>query len=243
MKKIKVLLASALAFTSIFSAGIQNIYADSRNDNDTTIVTEQSKEKTESAQLMGKISIKGNASTGYTWQYLVKDPSIAELNEEDSVSDDQTGQLCGAGETHIWDVKGLKEGQTEVTFNYLRPWENKISESKTYIINVDSDLNVKVTEKEGDSSSNVGCDKTSEDSTSSNSSTYITDNDIHTTSGSAVVYVVEIKDGNVNKYTKNISPDEFKKHFDEVSSYIDEIVDKQQEEMNKIFDLFKNWNF
>ncbi len=241
MKKIKVLLASALAFTSIFSAGIQNVYADSRNDNDTTIVTEQSKEKTESAQLMGKVLLQGNASTGYTWQYFVKDPSIAELNEEDSVSDDQTGQLCGAGETHIWDVKGLKEGQTEVTFNYLRPWENKISESKTYIINVDSDLNVKVTEKVVGSSPNIDLHKTSEDNISS--STDITDADIGVTSGSAVVYVVEIKDGNVNKYTKNISPDEFKKHFDEVSSYIDEMVDRQQEEMNKIFDLFKNWNF
>lgn len=243
MKKIKMLLASALVLTSIFSVGIQNAHADTKTDADTTVVTEQAKEKTAENSVTGKISLHGNASTGYTWQYSVKDTSIAELSEEDSVSDDPTGQLCGAGETHIWDIKGLKEGQTEVTFNYLRPWESEILESKTYIINVDSDLNVTVTEKQGESSSNTGSDKTSEDSTSSSSSTDITDPDSSTTSGSAVVYVVEIKDGNINKYTKNISTDEFKKHFDEVSSYIDEMVKKQQEEMNKFFDLFRSWNF
>ncbi|MGN0144457.1 MAG: protease inhibitor I42 family protein [Clostridium sp.] len=280
MKKIKILLASALVFTSVFSAGIQNAHADSKESASTVENSVQAKDKTASVEL------EGNPTTGYTWEYEIENTSIADLAGKNYASSDSTGELCGAGGTYTWYFAGLKEGKTEVTFKYLRPWETEVLESKTYVINVDSDLNVTITEKTPEDSTSLSADTTitnsntasntdsaaytaadkynsttssactitdtdssnasGTDVTSTNSSnassTDISDTDNSITSGSAVVYVVEIKDGNVKKYTKNINADEFKKHFDEVSSYIDEMIKKQQEEMNRFFDLFK-WNF
>lgn len=332
MKKAKILLASALVLTSIFSVGIQGVYADTKESAVTVESTASAKDKTDSVELegnpttgyewqyeikdtsianlasknyvssdptgercgaggtytwsfvglkegetevtfkylrswetdvlesktyvikvdsdlkvtiieknmedpiMGSISLHGNFSTGYVWQYAVEDKSIAELTDEEIISDDPTGERCGAGETHIWKVKGLKEGSTEVTFNYLRPWESEIDKNVTYIVNVDSNLNVTISEKTAESSedaASVGTDSTSSDATNTDSTT--SDED---TTG-ITVHVKEIKDGNVNEYTKKISSSEIKQYFDEFSSFIDDTIKKEQEQMNKFFNFFK----
>ena len=69
---------------------------------------------------------------------------VAEIVDEKIVSDDETGTLCGAGETHTWKVKGLKKGVTGLVFYYLQPWGDEIIESKAYAVKVDDDLNVTI---------------------------------------------------------------------------------------------------
>lgn len=130
MKKIKSLLASALVFTSIFSAGIQNAHAE------------------------------------------VKETTGAEIENSVQANDN------------------APEGSMAASF---------------YSISTDSSIN-------------------------------------GNTSGSAVVYVKEIKDGEVKEYTVNISESEAKQYFDEITSYIDYTIKKQQEEMKNFFEFF-NMNF
>lgn len=194
------------------------------------------KEKNASEAKMGEITLHGNLSTGYEWQYDIIHEDVAEIVDEKIVSDDETGTLCGAGETHTWKVKGLKEGSTEVTFNYLRPWESEIDKNVTYIVSVDSNLNVTISEKTAESSEDaagVGTDSTNLDTTNTDSTTFDED-----TTG-ITVYVKEIKDGNVNEYTKKISGSEIKQYFYEFSSFIDDTIKKEQEQMKKLFNFFK----
>ena len=194
------------------------------------------KEKNASEAKMGEITLHGNLSTGYEWQYNIINEDVAEIVDEKIVSDDETGTLCGAGETHTWKVKGLKEGSTEVTFNYLRPWESEIDKNVTYIVSVDSNLNVTISEKTAESSectAGVGTDSTNLDTTNTDSTTFDED-----TTG-ITVHVKEIKDGNVNEYTKKISSSEIKQYFYEFSSFIDDTIKKEQEQMKKLFNFFK----
>ncbi len=69
---------------------------------------------------IGSVSLKGNPTTGYTWQYKIQDESIVKPDTESSVPD---SGLTGAGSTFTWKFKALKPGTTTITFRYYRPWE------------------------------------------------------------------------------------------------------------------------
>ena len=54
---------------------------------------------------------------------------------------EQEGHLLGS-------LSGLKAGTTEITFKYLRPWdESSLYETKTYVCTVDKDKNILLEEK------------------------------------------------------------------------------------------------
>ncbi|MGN0145252.1 MAG: protease inhibitor I42 family protein [Clostridium sp.] len=94
---------------------------------------------------MDSIMLTGNLSTGYDWQYDIEDKETADIVDKKVDSDDPADPM--SGNTFTWKVRGFKEGQTEIKFKYLRPWETKVAETKTYVVTVDSDLNATVTEK------------------------------------------------------------------------------------------------
>ena len=143
MKKVRKLIAATLVFASVFSVGIQN---NSVVKAEAVVAT-----TTETAQNVKSnsniVQLYGNSSTGYVWQYSIKDESVVKVAEEKFEPDDKTGELDGSGGTYTWLFEGLKNGQTEITFNYLRPWESEVLESVTYVVTVDSDLNVVIKEK------------------------------------------------------------------------------------------------
>lgn len=94
-----------------------------------------------------EIDLESNPTTGYDWQYSAdKDGIIKEVSKVYK-SDDVPKDVCGSGGTDIWTFEGLKEGSTEVTFKYLRPWEKEVIKTRIFIFTVDKDLKVKVTEK------------------------------------------------------------------------------------------------
>lgn len=95
-----------------------------------------------------KISLYGNATTGYAWEYTIADNSIVKLDSKDFVPETTDAEICGSGGTFIWNFSGLKMGTTEITFRYLQPWdESSLYETKTYICTVDSDKNILLEEK------------------------------------------------------------------------------------------------
>jgi len=69
---------------------------------------------------IGSVTLKGNPTTGYTWQYKIQDENVVKLDSESSVPD---SDLIGAGSTFTWNFKALKPGTTTITFKYYRPWE------------------------------------------------------------------------------------------------------------------------
>ena len=104
MKKIKILLACAIALTSFATIGTECTFADNLK-NDNVIVS-----SSETELVKESISLRGNPSTGYGWEYFVFDDSIAQI-EKSSYDSDPTpeGPYGGVGGTYTWPVKGLKE--------------------------------------------------------------------------------------------------------------------------------------
>ena len=84
----------------------------------------------------GSVTLKGNPTTGYTWQYKISDESVVKLDTESSVPD---SGLIGAGSTSVWNFKALKPGTTTITFKYYRTWEGEASTLQTaeYIVTVE----------------------------------------------------------------------------------------------------------
>jgi len=93
------------------------------------------------------ISLDGNPTTGYSWTYRqTKEGIVQEVSNEYKTEE---SALVGSGGTFIFIFEGINQGETELIFEYLRPWEKDIKpiETKTYIFEVDADKNISFTEK------------------------------------------------------------------------------------------------
>ena len=77
---------------------------------------------------IGRVILDGSPTTGYTWHYTIGDNDIVKLDSQDYVVD---SRLTGAGGSYIWDFKALKDGETEITFEYYRDWEGAETSTKT----------------------------------------------------------------------------------------------------------------
>lgn len=71
------------------------------------------------------ISLEANHSTGYSWQ-LAKPVDAEMLQFVDKQYETDESQLIGGGGKEVWTFKALKSGKTEMTFNYVRPWEKDV---------------------------------------------------------------------------------------------------------------------
>jgi inhibitor of cysteine peptidase len=93
-----------------------------------------------------EIDLESNPTTGYQWQYendkegIIKE--VSNIYKEKDVSE----EITGSGGTDVWIFEGLKEGSSQVTFNYLRSWEKEVAETKTFIFTVDKERNITVEE-------------------------------------------------------------------------------------------------
>ena len=90
---------------------------------------------------------KTNAGVPYEWQYEIKDKDIVEFVRNYVVKDENTGGKVGAKVHTNYVFKGLKEGNTDITFrvvsitNEYEPYDETV-----YHIIVDKDLNIRITE-------------------------------------------------------------------------------------------------
>lgn len=88
--------------------------------NQTATVLVEGKDNTLKVGDSCSVTLKGNPTTGYSWQYDIADGSIISLTNESSTPD---SALIGAGSTFNWSFKALKPGKTTISFKYYRPWE------------------------------------------------------------------------------------------------------------------------
>jgi rhodanese-related sulfurtransferase/predicted secreted protein len=82
------------------------------------------------------IELKGNPSTGYTWEAVLSDENIVEVSKDVKYLGSEG--MVGAPSMFYFTVRSLSEGNTILTLEYKRPWEEIAPlETKVYNINVD----------------------------------------------------------------------------------------------------------
>ena len=88
-----------------------------------------------------------SAGIPFRWEYEIKDKDIVEFVRSYVIKDENTGGKVGAKVHTNYVFKGLKEGNTDITFrvvsitNEYEPYDETI-----YHIIVDKDLNIRITE-------------------------------------------------------------------------------------------------
>lgn len=82
------------------------------------------------------IELKGNPSTGYTWEAVLASENIVEISKD--VKYLGAEGMVGAPSMFYFTVSSLSSGCTVLTLEYKRPWEEKVPlEKKVYNITVD----------------------------------------------------------------------------------------------------------
>ena len=102
---------------------------------------------TEKPPQTAEIILKGNPSTGYSWDWqgLSGNSCVNIECESTSVIDDST--LVGGPVRFTYVVKGVQPGYVEICFTYARPWEHDPAMAiykLYYDIHVDEELNVSI---------------------------------------------------------------------------------------------------
>jgi predicted secreted protein len=72
-----------------------------------------------------EIVLKSNITTGYGWQFAEPlDESLLKMVEHRYVADTNPRGLVGVGGVEVWLFMGLKPGKTNVSLEYVRPWDS-----------------------------------------------------------------------------------------------------------------------
>jgi inhibitor of cysteine peptidase len=73
------------------------------------------------------ISLTANPTTGYQWQLLTYDKTIITLTSSQYL---KNNSLLGAGGTMVFEFDKVNNAtwpkKTQLLFQYIRPWENKV---------------------------------------------------------------------------------------------------------------------
>ncbi|MGN0537535.1 MAG: protease inhibitor I42 family protein [Acutalibacteraceae bacterium] len=136
---------SALALTGCNSNSANP--ASSVNSSSSTSSKQESSEETSNKEEINMknytINLKGNATTGYTWNYSVDKEEIIKEEVNKYTPDKAEEGMVGTGGTQTYSFKGVKEGNVTVTFKYAKSWEdNSTIETKTVKLHVDANGNI-----------------------------------------------------------------------------------------------------
>lgn len=93
------------------------------------------------------IELKGNPSTGYTWEAVLSDENIVEVSKDVKYLGSE--RMVGAPSMFCFTVSSLFSGSTILTLEYKRPWEEIAPlETKVYNITVDEKGKITMSENE-----------------------------------------------------------------------------------------------
>ena len=79
------------------------------------------------------IELEGNITTGYSWEYEFTRPGIIVEVANDYIENNIYKSAIGAGGVFTFTFSGLAPGETEIVFNYVRPWENDALPERTVV--------------------------------------------------------------------------------------------------------------
>ena len=133
--KAKNLFFAVLVFILVFVfASCESSGANNNQSNDTT---------------RGVVEFEGNPTTGYSWVCsLTPEGIVAEISNE-YIPDPAEPGIAGSGGKFVFTFQAIKEGEAELLFSYLRPWEQDIPALRTeiYHAKVDTSGNLTITRK------------------------------------------------------------------------------------------------
>ena len=93
------------------------------------------------------IELKGNPSTGFTWEAVLSSENVVEVSKDVKYLGEKG--MMGAPSMFYFTVSSLSAGNTVLTLEYKRPWEEIASlETKVYNINVDERGKITMSENE-----------------------------------------------------------------------------------------------
>ena len=82
------------------------------------------------------IALDSNPTTGYSWQASY-DESMLELVGKSYEMGEQAKQgAVGAGGVEYFQFKAVKAGNTEITLDYQRSWEEQSTDQKVFTVNI-----------------------------------------------------------------------------------------------------------
>lgn len=90
------------------------------------------------------IELSTNGGVPYSWEYTIEDENIVKLDDKDSKEKNST--TAGGPVKLMYYFKGIKEGNTTITFNYKNITNDTIDETKVYSVIVDKKLKIKIEE-------------------------------------------------------------------------------------------------
>ena len=89
------------------------------------------------------ITLEGNPTTGYMWDYTTDGEGEIALESLDAKATDST--LIGSPSTFTYSFYGTKEGNVTLIFEYARPWEGgEKLKTETYKLYVNKDLEIEL---------------------------------------------------------------------------------------------------
>ena len=85
-----------------------------------------------------EITLKSNPTTGYSWKWVKKQPSMfVDSINTTYVQDKAEPKTAGVGGNEIWKFKGKESGVDTLVFEYCRSWEkNTPAETKKVVVRV-----------------------------------------------------------------------------------------------------------
>ncbi len=93
-------------------------------------------EKKESPDIL-ELTYKINAGIPFKWEWEIEDESVVAFVKSYVVKDENVGAIAGAPVYTNYVFKGIKQGQTKVTFKYINISDSEISKEEKHYINVD----------------------------------------------------------------------------------------------------------
>ena len=129
MKKLAVVLLSALALTTLFACGGSGSTSSSVENKNYGKGKEMS------------LAFETNPSTGYDWQYEFKDGDAELVFEREDIKQKDEAGTVGGPMIRTYFFRANKAGNTTLVFTYKRPWEGGETEyDVVYDLSVDENL-------------------------------------------------------------------------------------------------------
>jgi len=72
-----------------------------------------------------QIELEALGAAGYAWHIESLDPELLEIVQKDTIVNSKKEKRAGAPVTHMWQLRAIKAGETEIAMHYYRVWERK----------------------------------------------------------------------------------------------------------------------
>ena len=89
-----------------------------------------------------ELTYKTNGGVPYKWEYKIENESIVEFVKTKDITSEEEKKQAGGPVYINYIFKGLKEGQTTITFKYVNITDNSVQKEEKVTVKVDKYKNI-----------------------------------------------------------------------------------------------------